>query len=129
MAIQHITHFTLYVKNQDECLAWYQEKLGFIVCEDNSQLVNNFRWLTISPALDKSTQFVLMPTNGKEDERRIGKNGMCVLTSDNCESDCMQFSKRGVEIVQSPESLPWGLSAIIKDLYGNFYNLVELRRQ
>jgi predicted enzyme related to lactoylglutathione lyase len=127
LAIQHITHFSIYTSNQDECLDWYREKLDFVVCDDNSKLVPGFRWLTISPAADKSTQFVLMPTNKKEDKSRIGSNGMCVLTTDNCQSDIQVFEVREVEIVQAPETVPWGISAIIRDLYGNPYNLVQYK--
>lgn len=127
MSIQHITHFSIYVKDQDECLIWYQQKLDFIVCDDNSKLVPGSRWLTISPAADKSTQFVLVLAVNQEQKNRIGNNGMCVLTTNNCRSDCEVFEVRGVEIIQAPKSVPWGISAIINDLYGNPYNLVELK--
>ena len=126
MTIQRITHFSIYVKNIDECLHWYREKLGFVVCDDNNSLDSNNRWLTISPCRNRSTQFVLMLARTKKEERCIGNNGMCVLTTDNCYSDCELFSVRGMEIVKQPETLPWGISAIVKDLYGNLYNIVEL---
>lgn len=126
MAIKHITHISVYVHDQDEALAWYTEKLGFKVCDDNSELVPDFRWLTISPSDDSSTQMVLMPLQKEGDEARVGTNGMCVLGTDSCRDDCEELEKRGVDIVDPPMEVPWGISAIIKDLYGNPYNLVEV---
>jgi len=127
MAIQQITHISVYVKDQDDALAWYQDKLGLVLCEDNSELVPNFRWLTVSPENDKSTQIIIMPTQKPEDEARIGNNPMCVLRVEDCRKDCEQFKLRGVNIIDPPMEMPWGISAIIADLYGNPYNLVETR--
>ncbi|MDH3688762.1 MAG: VOC family protein [Gammaproteobacteria bacterium] len=126
MGIQHITHVSVYVRDQDEALIWYTRKLGFKVCDDNSDLVPGFRWLTISPPGDDSTRIVLMPVCEERDEVRIGNNGMCVLATDNCREDSRILEKRGVKIVDPPTDLPWGISAIISDLYGNPYNLVEV---
>jgi hypothetical protein len=35
-----------------------------------------------------------------------------------------QLAREGVDIVGPPEKVPWGLSGVIRDLYGNPYNLV-----
>lgn len=125
MAIQHISHVSIYVKDQDEALDWYTNKLGFKVCDDNSDLVPGFRWLTVSPQDDNSTQIVLMPTREPGDEEKIGKNPVWVLTTDNCRADCDAFAEKGIAVIDPPNDLPWGVSALITDLYGNVFNLVE----
>jgi len=89
--------------------------------------VPNFRWLTVSPENDKSTQIVLMPTLKPGDETRIGNNPTCVLRVEDCHKDCEQLKQRGVNIIDPPMEVAWGISAIIADLYGNPYNLVEAR--
>jgi len=124
MAITHITHVTLYVENQQEALAWYQQKLGFEVCMDNNDF--GFRWLTICPKGNPTTQFVLMSPND-ENEARIGNRAMCILGTNDCQGDCTHLEQVGVEIVDPPSELPWGISAVFKDLYGNPYNLVQAK--
>jgi len=118
---------SIYVADQDECLSWYRDKLGFALCDDNSQLVAGSRWLTIAPAISSITQFALIQVANEDQKRRIGNNSMCVLNSDNCYSDCELFEIRGVEMLQEPEIVPWGISAIFRDLYGNPYTLVEIK--
>ena len=125
MGIIRITHISVYVRDQDEALAWYTDKLGFKPCEDNTELFPNFRWLTISPPLDSSTQLILMPVLEARDLSRVGTNPMFILGSDNCREDCEHLQERGVNIVDPPTDLPWGISAIFTDLYDNPYHLVQ----
>ena len=125
MAITQITHITLYVHDQDEALSWYCDKFGFEKCMDDSEFIPGFRWLTISPAGNSATQYVLMPAMAEEDKSRVGSNAISVLATDDCEGDYKLLGSRGVELVDAPSKLPWGISAIVKDLYGNPYNLVE----
>jgi predicted enzyme related to lactoylglutathione lyase len=104
MSINRVTHITVYVTDQDEALAWYQQKLGFEVCMDNDEVV--------------------MLVREESDKSRVGTNLMTVLSSTDCISDMARLAREGVEIVGPPEEVPWGLSGVIRDLYGNPYNLV-----
>jgi len=114
----------VYVTDQDEALAWYQQKLGFEVCMDNDAVVQGMRWLTVCPAGNAATQFTLVLVREESDNSRVGTNLMTVLSSTDCISDMARLAREGVEIVAPPEEVPWGLSGIIRDLYGNPYNLV-----
>ena len=44
--MKKITLFKLYVKDQDEALRFYVDKLGFKVAEDNR--LGDYRWLLIT---------------------------------------------------------------------------------
>lgn len=125
MAITSITHVPVVVPDQDEALAWYRDKLGFVVCEDNADLTPDYRWLTMAPPSDRSTRFILVPAQDEGDEARIGRNGMCVMTSDDVAGDCSALAASGVRILDGPNPAPWGTTAIIADLYGNPYYLVQ----
>jgi len=127
VSITSITHLSIYVADQDQACTWYCDNLGFQVCADDSGSVANFRWLTVSPGGNTATQFVLMLATHDDEKSRVGTNAMTVLGSDNCRADCEQLKARGVEIVDPPSELPWGTSAIIRDLYGNPYNLVQAK--
>ncbi len=124
MSINRVSHITIYVKDQDEALAWYTDILGFEIVMDNNDVVPNLRWLTVSPSGNQATQFVLALAQSNDDKNRIGNNLMTVLSTDDCEADMETLEENGVEIVDPPSEVPWGISGIIRDLYGNPYNLV-----
>tara|TARA_B100000809_G_scaffold17998_2_gene15927 strand:+ start:3935 stop:4318 length:384 start_codon:yes stop_codon:yes gene_type:complete len=126
MTITRISHLTVYVDDQDEALRWYQDNLGFEVCMDNSKLVPELRWLTVSPAGNRDTQIVLMPARNDDEKSRVGSNLITVLNTDDCRGDMARLAANGVEIVEAPAEVPWGVSGVIRDLYGNPYNLVGL---
>ena len=127
MAINRVSHITVYVSNQEEALAWYQDKLGFEKCMDNDAVVSGMRWLTVCPAGNQATQFALVLAREEADKSRIGTNLMTVLSSSDCIADMARLAQQGVEIVGPPEEVPWGVSGVIRDLYGNPYNLVGTR--
>ncbi|HIL63780.1 MAG TPA: glyoxalase [Porticoccaceae bacterium] len=124
MTITRISHLTVYVDDQDEALRWYQDNLRFEVCMDNSKLVPELRWLTVSPAGNRDTQIVLMPARNDDEKSRVGSNLITVLNTDDCRGDMARLAANGVEIVEAPAEVPWGVSGVIRDLYGNPYNLV-----
>jgi predicted enzyme related to lactoylglutathione lyase len=127
MTINRVSHIVVYVTDQQEALQWYQEKLGFEVCVDNDAVVPGMRWLTVCPVGNQSTQFVLMLVREESDISRVGTNLMTVLSSTDCIGDMARLACEGVEIISPPEEMPWGISGMIRDLYGNPYNLVESR--
>ena len=125
MSILGLTHIPIVVPDQDEALAWYLDKLGFVVREDSSDPEQGYRWLTIAPAGSSGASFILMTPQEAGDEKRIGNNGMCILASDDVTADCALFKERGVKIVDGPNQVGWGMTAIIADRYGNLYYLVQ----
>jgi predicted enzyme related to lactoylglutathione lyase len=125
MSIKSISHFSVFVEDQDEALQWYTEKLGFVVRVDESNMIPGYRWLTISPADSETPELVLSPCQNEADKQKVGKNPYCVLLSDDCRGDCQKLEAAGVKIVSPPEDVPWGVSANFVDLYGNVYNLVQ----
>jgi predicted enzyme related to lactoylglutathione lyase len=124
MTILRVSHLTIYVKDQAVALNWYRDKLGFVVCMDNDLVVPGQRWLTVAPAGNPDVQFVLMSARSADDESRIGNNLMTVLRTDNCYAEMARLTAAGVLIVDQPTAVPWGISGIFRDLYGNPYNLV-----
>ena len=124
MAISRVSHITVYVEDQEEALRWYRDKLGFEVCMDNSDVVSDLRWLTVIPAGNNDIQFVLLEARSEDDNSRIVTNLMTVLSTDDCTAEMAALQAKGVQIVDPPAEVPWGISGIIKDLYGNPYNLV-----
>ncbi|GAV22257.1 glyoxalase [Carboxydothermus pertinax] len=121
-----LSHVTIFVRDQEEALAWYTDKLGFVKKEDNT-FGPGMRWLTVSPP-NQEIEFVLYKPFGEGAEEQlklVGKNGTWVLLTSDCRKTCEELQARGVEVISPPQEVPWGVSALFKDLYGNVYNLVE----
>jgi|TARA_B110000438_G_scaffold64186_1_gene64736 catechol 2,3-dioxygenase-like lactoylglutathione lyase family enzyme len=124
MTIQGISHLTVYVDDQDQALEWYLDRLGMEVVMDNNDVVPNLRWLTVSPIENPTIQLVLVLALSADDKSRVGNNLMTVLRTDDCVAEMEAMEEKGVEIVDPPTKAPWGVSGIIRDLYGNPYSIV-----
>jgi catechol 2,3-dioxygenase-like lactoylglutathione lyase family enzyme len=124
MTIQRISHLTVYVEDQDQALEWYVDRLGMEVVMDKSDVVPDLRWLTVSPQGNPDIQLVLLLAHSADDKSRVGNNLMTVVRTDDCFAEMKSLEEKGVEIVDPPAEVPWGISGIIRDLYGNPYNIV-----
>lgn len=127
--ITKVLRITLVVRNQDEALSFYTEKLGFKKRSDQS--MGPMRWLTVSPKNDNQIEIVLQPLDwfqGAERERLsalVGQNPTLVLQVDDCRRTYEELNKCGVEFDRPPEQRPYGLEALARDLYGNSLVLLE----
>lgn len=130
--IKRIGTVTMYVRDQDDALKFYTEKLGFEKRTD-AEGPPGFRWLTVAPP-GAETQFVLLrpdqtdlpPELAKRAEADIGFSPHFVVESDDIQAIYQELSSRGVEFTQPPTRQPWGMMmAQFKDLYGNVIVLVQ----
>jgi catechol 2,3-dioxygenase-like lactoylglutathione lyase family enzyme len=131
--INKVTHVSLLVRDQQEVLKWYTEKLGFEKRADDPFPEGGGRWITIAPKGQQDLEIVLEPPEwglGSDAETKlqmVGKTPGWVVRTDDCRGDYEKFKSRGVKFLSPPEELPWGVSAVFEDLYGNQHNLLELR--
>ena len=117
--IDTVSTITLAVKDQDEALRWFTEKLEFEKRIDVSE--PGMRWLTVAPKKQKEVEFVLASWF----PNFVGKSAPCVLETRDCRSTYRTLKDRGVIFSQSPTEKPYGVEAVFQDLYGNPYALVE----
>ncbi len=129
--IDRISHVSLIVRDQQEALEWYTDKLGFEVASDDAFPEGEGRWVTIAPPAQTELEIVLEPLSwglsGDDPDQKeslIGSNGF-VFSVDDMDATIQDLEDKGVRIVSPPEEVPWGISALIEDLYGNTHNLVE----
>ena len=118
-AIEKVAILTIAVKDQDEALDWYTDRLGFEKKADLS--TPGMRWLTVAPKDQKEVEFVLaswLPDH-------VGRNAPCVVETSNCRETYEALKTRGVAFSQRPTEKPYGVEAVFEDLYGNSYALVE----
>jgi predicted enzyme related to lactoylglutathione lyase len=131
--ITNIMRITLVVRDQEEALRFYTEKLGFRKAADNP-MGHAGRWLTVAAPGDTGLEVVLQPPDWFRGEARaqrevmIGRNPTLVLRVDDCAATCAELKARGVSVVREPEPMPFGVQAIIRDLYGNDLVLLQPQR-
>ncbi|HEY1012688.1 MAG TPA: VOC family protein [Herpetosiphonaceae bacterium] len=135
--IQKLTHTTIYVHNQDEALAFYTDKLGFVVRMDVT-MEGGFRWLTVGPASQPELELVLfdITPGGMFDAdaatqlRQLQARGIFgggVFTTADCHATYAELKAGGVEFVSPPQEQPYGVEAVFKDPSGNIFSLTQRR--
>ena len=126
---QAIAHLALVVKDYDEAIAFYTEKLGFVLLEDSYQPEQDKRWVVIAPANSEGVTILLARASNPEQESFIGHQAggrvFLFLGTDNFWHDYQTMLEKGVEFVREPKTLDYGTVAVFKDLYGNLWDLIE----
>lgn len=126
----------LYVRDQEEALQFYVEKVGFKVHTDMKN--GNYRWLTVQHPEQASFQLGLFkpgpPTidEGTAQSVRevLAKGAMppLVLEVDDCRAAYERMKARGVEFTQEPIERFGTVDAGFRDPSGNGWKMVQARR-
>lgn len=117
--IRGIKFVNVPVKNQDDAVKFYTEKLGFRVLTDQP-FDGKQRWIEIAiPGAD--SKLVLFTTDG--DKNRIGSRQPVTFWSDDVEATSRLLKSKGVSFVVEPKTEVWGTAAIFKDQDGNQFVL------
>lgn len=123
-----IAHVSIVVRDYDEAIAWYTEKLGFRLVED-TKLSETKRWVLVAPPGEGNTSIVLGRAGNESQQAAIGnQTGGRVgffLQTDDFRRDHQALIARGVEFIESPRDEEYGRVAIFRDLYGNKWDLIE----
>ena len=128
---KHIAHIALVVKEYDEAIHFYTQKLRFRLVEDTA-LTATKRWVLVGPG--KSSEFCLLLAKAanQEQESRIGNQTggrvFLFLHTDDFWRDYKAFCHEGIEFVREPTVESYGTVAVFKDLYGNLWDLIERAR-
>jgi catechol 2,3-dioxygenase-like lactoylglutathione lyase family enzyme len=125
----------LYVRDQDEALAFYVEKLGFRVHTDARN--GDYRWLTVQhpdqpgfqlglfapqpPTVDAATASALREIVAK------GAMPPLVFIVDDCQAAYEAMRGRGVEFTQEPVKRFGSVDASFRDPSGNGWKMIEAR--
>lgn len=123
----------LYVRDQDEALAFYVEKLGFRVHTDVRN--GDYRWLTVQHPEQPSFQLGLFkpgpPVHDTATAQTlseiVAKGAMppLVLAVENCRAAYERLSACGVEFTQEPVNRYGSVDAGFRDPAGNGWKMIE----
>jgi catechol 2,3-dioxygenase-like lactoylglutathione lyase family enzyme len=128
---QTIAHVALVVRDYDEAIAFYTEKLQFTLVEDTYQPEQDKRWVVVAPPGSHGTSLLLARASTAEQEAFVGDQSggrvFLFLQTDDFWRDHREMTARGVTFVREPKDAPYGTVAVFEDLYGNRWDLVQFK--
>ena len=127
---QKIGYIALVVRDYDEAVAFYTQSLGFRLIED-TDMGSGKRWVLVSPPGSDGTHLLLARAVNPEQSSRVGNQTggrvFLFLHTDDFWRDYGAFTERGVKFCRPPSEEPYGTVAVFEDLYGNMWDLLQLK--
>jgi catechol 2,3-dioxygenase-like lactoylglutathione lyase family enzyme len=132
---QHLSYIALWVRDQDEAVAFYTQKLGFEVRDDTTlPELGNYRWVTVGPPEKPDFAIALNVPGPPFDADKVEAiktlmaagmlTGMFFAT-DDIQASHEQLKSRGVAIEQEPTQMPYGTEIVLSDPSGNSIRYVQ----
>lgn len=126
---QSIIHIALVVRDYDEAIGFYCDKLGFELIEDTYQAEQDKRWVVVRPPGGQGTTLLLARASDEVQEKAIGTQSggrvFLFLRTDDFERDYANLLRQEIEIIREPKNADYGRVAVFADLYGNLWDLVQ----
>ncbi len=127
---KHIGAISLLVRGYDEAISFYVNKLGFHLLEDTN-MGNGKRWVRLAPQDSAETCILLAKASSPEQFSRIGNQTggrvFLFLHTDNFQRDYEAMKAKGVRFLEEPRDESYGIVAVFEDLYGNKWDLLEMK--
>lgn len=126
---QEIVHVALVVRDYDEALDFYLNKLNFTLIEDSYQPEQDKRWVVVAPPGSRGATLLLAKASKPEQEAFIGDQAggrvFLFLNTDDFWRDYEAMRAKGIKFVREPKKAPYGTVAVFEDLYGNLWDLLQ----
>lgn len=122
MMITGIASTSIFVKDQQESLNFWVDKVGFkVICD--LQLESNFRWVEIAPrSSDSSINLYPKSLISKKD---LIPMPVIVFRTNDIQSTFNNLKARGVTFSRDPLKSILGIHAMFKDVDGNEFLILE----
>ena len=128
---QSLALVSLVVRDYDEALAFFVGKLGFELVEDRLVPEQAKRWVVVSPPGAVESRLLLARASNPEQAARIGTQTggrvFLFLYTDDFWRDYDRYRAQDIEFVRGPTEEAYGTVAVLMDLYGNLWDLVQLK--
>ena len=129
-AKQSLALVALVVRDYDEAIRYYTQTLGFDLIEDTFQPAQSKRWVVVSPPGSACRLLLARATDDSQASRignQTGGRVFLFLQTDDFWRDYRRYRARGVTFVREPGEQEYGTVAVFRDLYGNLWDLIQLR--
>jgi catechol 2,3-dioxygenase-like lactoylglutathione lyase family enzyme len=125
---QRIIHISILVKDYDEAIEFYTNKLNFELIED-TRLSETKRWVLVKPKGKGECCLLLAKAMTDEQKRFIGNQSggrvFLFLNTEDFERDYSNLVEKNVTLVREPTNEIYGKVAVFMDLYGNKWDLIQ----
>ena len=126
---QSLAHIALVVRDYDEAIDFYTNKLHFSLVEDTYQPEQDKRWVVVAPPNSDGTSLLLARASTPEQEPFIGNQAggrvFLFLSTDDFWRDYNEMVALDINFVREPKTADYGIVAVFEDLYGNRWDLIQ----
>ena len=127
---QSIAHIALVVREYDEAIEFFCDKLHFTLVEDTYQPEQDKRWVLVAPPGSPGTTLLLARATSPEQLASVGNQTggrvFLFLATDDFWRDYNAMVAAGIRFIRDPKQAAYGTVAVFEDLYGNLWDLVQL---
>jgi len=124
---QHLAHIAIVVRDYDEAIEFYTQKLHFDLIED-TKLSESKRWVLVRPKGGECC-LLLARAVGEEQASRIGNQTggrvFLFLYTDNFDRDYKDLLANDIKIIRPPKTEEYGTVCVFEDVCGNWWDLIE----
>ena len=125
---QNIAGISLLVRDYDEAIKYYVEKLEFRLLEDTDR-GGGKRWVVIAPPGSEGTTILLAKAVTETQQNSVGNQTggrvFLFLHTDDFWRDYNRMKLRGVKFIEEPREELFGTVVVFEDLYGNKWDFIE----
>ena len=127
----HLGAVSLLVRDYDEAIAFFVDKLGFDLSED-TDMGGGKRWVQVTPKGGQTSLLLARATTDAQREvvgKQAGDRVWLFLETDDLIRDHAAWTAAGVEFRETPRQESYGKVVVFQDLYGNAWDLIEPARE
>ena len=128
---QALAHVAIVVKDYDEAIDFYVNKLKFELIEDTYQPEQDKRWVVVAPPNSTGASILLARASKPEQLDFVGNQTggrvFLFLSTDDFWRDYNRMVSIGINFVREPSEQDYGVVAVFEDLYGNLWDLLQLQ--
>ena len=130
---QQLASITFLVRDYREAIDYFVQALRFELLQDEPLGSEGKRWVRVAPAGGRGTALLLARAATVEQQASIGTQGggrvFLFLQTDNFQQDYEGMKVRGVKFLEEPRAESYGRVVVFADLYGNKWDLLEMRAE
>ena len=128
---QEIIHVAIVVRDYDEAIQYFTEKLHFSLVKDEYQPAQDKRWVLVAPPNSTGVNLLLAKASKPEQVPFIGNQAggrvFLFLNTDDFWRDYIEMTRNGIHFIREPKEESYGTVAVFEDLYGNLWDLVQMK--
>jgi catechol 2,3-dioxygenase-like lactoylglutathione lyase family enzyme len=125
---QSIVHVALVVRDYDEAIQFFCQRLHFTLVEDTYQPEQDKRWVLVAPPGSSGANLLLARASTPAQTAAIGQQTggrvFLFLRTDDFWRDYHDMLSSGIKFVRPPATAAYGTVAVFEDLYGNLWDLI-----